>query len=146
MGSFRSRDEFLQVFDRLFTMLSRDREVGPKLRDARSPQRYVFPDLGVTLDVRDADAKQAAKGECLTWVWNKKRVPWKPDVVLEMSSDVANRFFQGRENVPLALARKTIVAREGDVNKALDLLPIILPFHKSWVARLKADGMSHLLA
>jgi hypothetical protein len=146
MGSFRSRDEFQRVFDRLFEALSRDPEIGPRLRAAKSPQRYVFPDLGVTLDVRDADAKKAAKGDNLTWIWNEKKLRAKPDVVLSMESDVANRFFQGRENVPLALVKKTIVVTEGDVNKALDLLPILRPFHARWVARLKADGMSHLVA
>ncbi len=146
MGSFRSRDEFQRVFDRLFETLSKDPEIGPRLRDARSPQRYEFPDLGVTLDVRDADAKHAAKGEHLTWVWNKKKAPWKPDVVLSMSSDVANRFFQGRENVPVALVKKTIEVTDGDVSKALDLIPILRPFHARWVARLKSDGWSHLVA
>lgn len=145
MGSFRSREEFQRVFDRLFTILSADPSIGPKLRKARTAHRFVFTDLDLTLDVRDADAERTARHENLKWVWNKKRLPWKPDVVLEMSSGVANRFFQGRENVPLALAAGRIVVREGDVAKALDLLPIVQPFHERWVKRLKSDGLSHLL-
>lgn len=147
MGSFRSREEFERVFDRLFSTLSEDPEIGPKLRAAHTAQRYVFSDFGVTLDVKDADGDRVRRGHNLHWVWNKRKPAWgEPDVVLEMSSDVANRFFQGKENIPLALAKGTIAVRSGDVAKALDLLPILKPFHPKWVARLRSDGTTHLLA
>ncbi len=146
MGSFRSREEFRKVFDRLFTALSTDPGIGPRLRARKAPQRWVISDLGLVLDVRDADNEAASRGENLQWVWNKKKLPWKPRVVLEMSSETANRFFQGKENVPLAIAAGRIAVRDGDVKEALDLLPIVLPFHGRWVERLKSDGLSHLLA
>ncbi|MEO6326442.1 MAG: hypothetical protein ABIT01_11315, partial [Thermoanaerobaculia bacterium] len=119
MGCFKSQDEFKRVFDELFETLSNDPEVGPKLRATRSLQRYVFTDLGLTLNVRDADARRAAKGHALTWSWGEK-CAWAPEVVLQMSSDVANRFFQGRENVPLAFARKIIVLKSGSMTQVLD--------------------------
>lgn len=146
MGSFRDKDEVRRLFDRLFTALSRDPEIGPKIRAARTPQRYVFSDFGLVLNVRDAPDKLAAKGDNLYWVWGDKKRQWTPDVSLTMTSDVANRYFQGRENIPLALAKKTILIETGDIGKVLDLLPIVAPFHKKWVAILKAEGPAHLLA
>jgi hypothetical protein len=145
MSRFKDAAELRNVFDRLFTMLSEDPDVGPRLKAKDTRQRYLFTDMGVTLDVAPSDAKRTAAGRSLKWVWDKKKLDWEPDVVLEMASDVANRYFQGRENVPLAIARKSIVVRSGDVIKVLDLLPIVLPFHTKWVARLKSDGLTHLL-
>ena len=144
MGCFKSQDEFKKVFDLLFETLSNDPEVGPKLRATHSLQRYVFTDIGLTLNVRDADARRAAMGHALTWSWGAA-CSWKPEVVLQMSSDVANRFFQGRENVPLAFARKTIVLKAGSMAQVLDLLPIVRPFNPKWIARLKVEGWTHLL-
>lgn len=43
-----------------------------------------------------------------------------------MSSETANRYFQGKENIPLALARRRIKAG-GDVKAALALMPITKP-------------------
>jgi hypothetical protein len=146
VSAFRDAAELRKVFDELFTMLSTDPDVGPRLRDKGSRQRYVFTDLGVTLDVAPADGKRVARRHNLKWVWDKRKLDWQPDVVVTMSSDVANRYFQGKENVPFAIARKTIVVASGDVGKVLDLLPIVLPFHGKWVARLKSDGRTHLLA
>jgi hypothetical protein len=45
-----------------------------------------------------------------------------------MTSEVANRYFQGRENVPLAIARRRIKAG-GDVRAALALIPITKPIY-----------------
>jgi hypothetical protein len=145
MSRFQNAAELHRVFDRLFDLLSKDPDVGPRLRAKDTPQRYVFTDLGTTLDVWPADAKRAKTGHSLQWVWDKKKLPREPDLVLEMTSDLANRYFQGKENVALALATKKILVVSGDSKKALDLLPIVLPFHTKWVERMKSDGLAHLL-
>jgi hypothetical protein len=144
MSLFKDHDEFRNVFDELFGMLSKDPEIGPRLRATRTPQRFVFTDLDLTLNVRDSDDRRAARGLNLIHVWGACK--WEPVVTMEMTSDVANRYFQGRENVPVALARRVIVLRTGDLSKVLDLLPVVQPFHKKWVARLKASGRTHLIA
>jgi hypothetical protein len=142
---FKDVAELHRVFDRLFDLLSTDPDAGPRLRARDTPQRFVFTDLETTLDVWPADAKRAAKRQNLSWAWDKKKPPREPDVVVAMTSVVANRYFQGKENVPLALATKRIVIVSGDVGKALDLLPIVLPFHAKWIQRMKSDGLTHLL-
>lgn len=146
MAPFTSPEEFRRVFDELFSLLSRDRETGPRLREQRVPQRFVFTDVGLVLNVRDADEKRARKGEHLVWKWGAGKASWEPKVTLEMSADVANRYFQGKENIPLAVARGRIRLLDGDLRDVLDLLPIVLPFHTKWVRHLKASGQLHLLA
>src|SRR3954468_13124210 len=51
---FRSPAEFREVMDRVFTMMSEDPEIGPRLREADVPQRFEFPDLGLVVNVRPA--------------------------------------------------------------------------------------------
>lgn len=145
MSRFTSKNEFRKTFDLLFDSLSRDPEVGPRLRATKTPQRFVFTDVGLVLNVRDSDSRRAAKGHGLTWVWGDEKRTWQPAVTLELTSEVANRYFQGKENVPLALARKRIVLTDSDVKKVLDLLPIVLPFHTKWIETLKAKGLAHLV-
>ena len=43
-----------------------------------------------------------------------------------MSSETANRYFQGKENVAIAIARRRIKAG-GDVKAALAIIPITKP-------------------
>jgi len=146
MAPFTSPEEFRRVFDELFSLLSQDRETGPLLREKRTPQRFVFSDVGLVLNVRDADEKRARNGEHLVWHWGDGRRRWEPKVILEMTAEVANRYFQGRENIPLAVARGRIRLLDGDLRDVLDLLPIVLPFHPKWVRHLKSSGQLHLLA
>lgn len=136
---------FKALFDELFDTLSRHPEIGPKLRAQKTPQRFVVTDLGLVLDVRDASDARAKKGEHLEWVWGGK-AKWSPVVTMQMTSDLANRYFQGRENIPLAIARKKIVLETGDLPKVLDLLPIVAPFHKIWIAHLKKTGRERFVA
>lgn len=145
MSLFRGKKEFQVVFDRLFEALSSDPEIGPRLREKKTPQRFVFSDFDLVLNVRFADAKEAKKGRNLVWVWGDGKRTWEPVVSMTMTSEVANRYFQGKENIPLSIARKIILLETGDLAKVLDLLPIVAPFHRKWVALLKAEGRSHLV-
>jgi hypothetical protein len=146
MRPFRGKDEFQKVFDRLFTALGSDPSIGPALAATKTPQRFVFEGTGLVLNVTHAEAKSARKGRHLAWVWGDAKRTWEPIVSMTMAPDVANRYFQGRENIPLAIAKGRIVVETGDLARVLDLLPVVAPFHKKWVAILKAEGLEHLLA
>ena len=60
---------------------------------------------------------------------------------MTMSSETANRYFQGKENVAIAIARRRIKAG-GDVKAALAIIPITKPLF----AQLSADGRGRLPA
>ena len=86
MSSFRSEDEFREVVDRTFTMMSDDPEMGAQLRDADTPQRFEFPDLDLVVNIRAGRPKEPN----LVWEWTDE-VDWEPRERMTMSSDPANR-------------------------------------------------------
>jgi hypothetical protein len=137
---FRSREEFRGVIDRLFTMMSEDDEMGPALRDADVPQRFEFEDLDLVINVRAARRGEDAN---LHWEWTDD-VDWEPRVRMTMASEIANRYFQGRENVAIAIARRRIKTG-GDVRAALSLIPITRPVYARY-RTLVEEEYPHLVA
>ena len=123
-AEFRSESEFRTVMDRVFSMMSEDPEMGPKLRDADVPQRFEFTDVDLVVNIRAA--REGEDGN-LHWEWSDD-VDWKPKVEMAMSSETANKYFQGKENVAMALARRRIKSG-GDVKAALSLIPITKPIY-----------------
>ena len=133
--------EFREVMDRVFTMMSTDPEMGPKLRDAETPQRFEFPDIDLVVNI--TAAADVVDGQNLVWEWSDD-VDWEPEVKMAMDSDVANRYFQGKENVAMAIARRRIKT-SGNVKKALALIPITKPVYAKYREMLEQE-YPHLLA
>ena len=123
-GEFTSEKEFRVVIDQVFSMMDEDPDMGPKLRDADVPQRFELTDLDLVVNIR---AARPDEGGNLHWEWSDD-VDWEPKVKMEMSSETANRYFQGKENVAMALARRRIKSG-GDVKAALSLIPITKPIY-----------------
>src|SRR2546423_653352 len=98
MAEFRSSDEFREVIDRVFGLMSTDPEMGPKLAEADTPQRFEFPDVDMVVNITRAEG--ADGDNHLHWEWSDD-VSWEPDVEMTMDSAVANRYFQGKENVAM---------------------------------------------
>ncbi len=124
MAAFRSAQELREVMDRVFAMMSEDAEMGPRLRDADVPQRFEFDDFDLVVNIRPGRDGETVN---LHWEWSDE-VDWEARVLMTMSSQTANRYFQGRENVVTAIARRRIRA-SGDVKAALALMPIVKPIH-----------------
>src|SRR2546423_9217244 len=122
MAAFKSPQEFREVMDKTFTIMSTDPEMGPKLRDAQVPQRFEFPDMDAVVNVTYDDS---GGEQNLRWTWSDA-VDWEARVEMTMDSDVANKYFQGKESVPVALARRRIKS-SGDIKAALKLIPITKP-------------------
>ncbi|HEY8582669.1 MAG TPA: SCP2 sterol-binding domain-containing protein [Capillimicrobium sp.] len=136
---FSSEAEFREVMDRTFTMMSEDPEMGPQLRDADVPQRFAFSDLDLVINVRAA--REGEDGN-LHWEWSDD-VDWEPKVRMEMSSETANKYFQGKENVAMAIARRR-VKTGGDVKAALAIMPITKPLYPRYRAMVE-DEYPHLV-
>ena len=134
MVEFRSRAEFREVIDRAFTLMSTDPEMGPALRDARVPQRFEFPDQDAVVNITYDDS--GGEGN-LRWKWSDA-VDWEPQVEMKMDSEVANKYFQGKENVPIALARRRIKS-SGDIKAALKLIPITKPVFAKYRAMIERE-------
>ncbi len=123
-SQFKGPDEFREVMDRIFSMMSEDPDMGPKLRDADVPQRFEFDDVDMVVNIR---AARDGEDGCLHWAWSDD-VDWEPKVRMKMSSETANKYFQGKENVAMAIARRRIKTG-GDVKAALALIPITKPLY-----------------
>jgi len=133
-SEFQSPAEFREVMDRTFQIMSEDPEMGPALRDADVPQRFEFTDLDLVVNIRAAEPGEPGN---LHWEWSDD-VEWSPKVKMTMSSETANRYFQGRENVAMAIARRRIKTG-GDVKAALALIPITKPLYARYSAMVAAD-------
>ena len=138
-ASFESAKELRQVIDAVFTMMDEDSEMGPKLRDADTPQRFEFDDFDIVVNIRAATGDEEGN---LHWEWSDD-VDWDSKVQMTMSSEVANRFFQGKENVAMAVARRRIKTG-GNMKAALDLIPITKPVHAQYREYLEREK-PHLL-
>jgi hypothetical protein len=131
MSGFKSAAECREVIDRVFELMSGDPEIGPELRDADTPQRWEFPDLDLVVNVAAGDDQN------LVWEWSED-VDWEPEVTMTMDSAVANRYFQGKENIAMSVARRRIKT-SGNVRKALALVPITKPVFAKYREMLERD-------
>jgi len=132
--TFESHMQFREVMDRAFGLMSDDPDMGPRLRAADVPQRFEFPDADLVVNVR---AGRTGEGENLHWEWTDE-IDWEPRVRMTMSTDTANRYFQGKENVAMAIARRRIKTG-GDVRAALEILPLTKPVFASYTAMIRAE-------
>ena len=132
--AFESSQEFRDVIDKVFTMMSTDPDMGPKLRDAETPQRFEFPDLDLVVNITH---NEDGTDDNLRWEWTDD-VDWEPEVQMTMDSEVANRYFQGKENIAMAIARRRIKT-SGNVKKALALIPITKPVYARYRSMLEAE-------
>jgi hypothetical protein len=126
--------QFREVMDRAFGLMSDDPDMGPRLRAADVPQRFEFPDADLVVNVR---AGRTGEGENLHWEWTDE-IDWEPRVRMTMSTDTANRYFQGKENVAMAIARRRIKTG-GDVRAALEILPLTKPVFAPYAAMIRAE-------
>jgi hypothetical protein len=133
MTVFNSLEEFREVMDRTFTLMSEDPEIGPQLREADTPQRFEFTDFELVVNLRPGGPEEPN----LAWEWSDQ-VSWEPKVKMTMSSETANRYFQGKENVAIAIARRRIKAG-GDVKAALAIIPITKPLFAHYRAMIASD-------
>src|SRR5947209_9654947 len=133
MTIFQSESEFREVMDRTFALMRDDAEIGPELRRADTPQRFEFTDLEMVVNIRAGGPDEPN----LAWEWTDD-VAWEPKVKMTMSSETANRYFQGKENVAIAIARRRIKAG-GDVKAALAIIPITKPLFERYRKMIAAD-------
>src|SRR5207249_5628374 len=67
-----------------------------------------------------------------------------PEVVMMLAADTAHRFWLGKVNVTVALARGQIKA-QGPVAKILRLVPLVKPVFPRYKAQLEAAGREDLV-
>jgi hypothetical protein len=136
---FQSADEFREVMDKAFQTLSEDEGLAGPFKAADTPQSYFFEDVPLVAHLRPT--REGEEGN-LVVKWGDAE--WEPRVRMTMTAATANSFFQGKENLTVAIASKRIKTG-GDVKAALGILPLTQPLFEKYRAMVEAD-YPHLVA
>jgi putative sterol carrier protein len=133
---FRDADEVYKYIGRLFEQLAEDDELAPKFRKANTIVQYQYrdPESRITVRLQEGEDGQVDCGE----------TTMEPEVVMTMDADTAHRFWLGKVNVTVALARGQMKAR-GPVAKILKLVPLTKPVFPRYRALLEEDSREDLL-
>jgi putative sterol carrier protein len=133
---FKDADEVYAYIGRLFEELAEDDELAPKFRKANTIVQYQYrePESQITVKLLEGEDGQVDCGATTL----------EPEVVMTMDADTAHRFWLGKVNVTVALARGQMKAK-GPVAKILKLVPLIKPVFPRYRRLLEAEGRQDLL-
>ena len=136
MGHFKDADEVYRFIGRLFQDLAQDEELAPKFQKANTIVQYQYrdPESQVTVSLREEDDGRVDLGD----------TTMAPEVVMTMDADTAHRFWLGKVNVTVALARGQMKAK-GPVAKILKLVPLTKPIFPRYRKMLEDAGRQDLL-
>ena len=109
-------EQLRAALDRTLRDIDEDERLGPLIGATRLRMRFEFTDLGMALNVAAGEGDRN-----LTWSFAED-AGWTPKLTLRMTSDVANRYLQGRESLAIGIARGQVRCR-GDSRTALQYLP-----------------------
>jgi putative sterol carrier protein len=136
MAYFKDAQEVYDTIGQLFVDLAADDELAPKFRKANTILQYTYrePDSTITVRLQEGEQGDVDFGE----------TEMEPEVVMSMEADTAHRFWLGKVNVTVALARGQIKAN-GPVAKILKLVPLTKPVYPRYKALLESQGREDLV-
>ena len=136
VGNFKDEDDVYRFIGRLFQELAVDPELAPKFKKANTIVQYQLrdPESQITVDLHPDRDIQVDLGAS----------ELDPEVVMSMEADTAHRFWLGKVNVTVALARGQIQAK-GPVAKILRLVPLVKPTFPHYEQMLRDAGRDDLL-
>ena len=135
MPYFKDADEVYQHIGKLFEDLTQDPELAPKFRKANTIVQYQYrnPESQITIKMLDDQDGQVDLGP----------TELEPEVVMTMEADTAHKFWLGKVNVTVALARGQMKAK-GPVAKILKLVPLVKPVFPRYRQQLADAGRQDL--
>ena len=136
MPYFKDADEVYAYIGKLFEDLAADDELAPKFRKANTIVQYQYrdPESQVTVRMTEDDEPKVDCGD----------TDMDPEVVMSMEADTAHKFWLGKVNVTVALARGQMKAK-GPVAKILKLVPLVKPVFPRYRTQLEQAGRTDLL-
>jgi putative sterol carrier protein len=131
--SFTTSEEVHQYLGGVWDLAFADPEIGAKLTETG---------LVLTFEYSDPDTVMTLESD------EQKVVPGQGDrkaaATMSMAADVANRYWQGKVNLPIAMARGQIKV-SGNVASLLKLAPLGKKLFPLYAEMLRADGRTDLL-
>jgi putative sterol carrier protein len=133
---FKDADEVYAFIGKLFEDLADDEELAPKFRKANTVVQYQYrnPESQITVDLLEGHEGRVDLGE----------TDMEPEVVMSMEADTAHRFWLGKVNVTVALARGQMKAK-APVAKILKLVPLVKPVFPRYQKMLEEENRDDLL-
>jgi putative sterol carrier protein len=136
MPYFKNEEEVYQYIGKLFQDLTEDSELWPKFQKANTIVQYQFrnPESQITVRMLEAGDAQVDLGPS----------ELEPEVLMTMEADTAHKFWLGKVNVTVALARGQMKAK-GPVAKILKLVPLVKPVFPRYKQMLTEAGREDLM-
>jgi putative sterol carrier protein len=136
MPVFKDDQEVYQYIGKLFQDLSDDPELSPKFRRADTivQYRYSNPDSQITVKMKEGEDGQVDFGE----------TDMQPEIVMTMEADTAHRFWLGKVNVTMAMAKGQMKAK-GPVAKILKMVPLVKPVFPRYQTMVEESGRPEML-
>jgi putative sterol carrier protein len=136
LAYFNDAQDVYDTIGKLFAELAEDDELAPKFRKANTIVRYEYrePDSVITVRLQEGQPGDVDFGDS----------DMEAEVTMAMEADTAHRFWLGKVNVTVALARGQIKAK-GPVAKILKLVPLTKPVFPRYKAQLEAQGRQDLI-
>jgi putative sterol carrier protein len=133
---FKDENEVYEFIGKLFQDLTEDDELAPKFRKANTIVQYQYrnPESQITVKLKEGEDGQVDLGP----------TDLEPEVVMSMEADTAHKFWLGKVNVTVALARGQIKAK-GPVAKILKLVPLVKPVFPRYREMLENAGRQDLM-
>lgn len=131
--SFSDQDEVRRYIGGIFEAAFQDEEVGPELVKTGLVLKFSFtePDSVLIVDmVRQQVHEDEANSD--------------PSATMSMKGETANAYWQGKVNLPFAMARGKI-AVDGNVAALLKLAPFGKKLYPVYIDNLKNAGREDLL-
>jgi len=132
MPSYANEDELYRYTGGIFLKAFEDPELLPKIKEAALvfAVKCTEPDCAITVDFVDLKVDKGADGS--------------EDAALLMSTETSNAYWQGKVNLPFAMARGKVKV-EGNVAKLLTLSPLSKKLVPIYLEMLKEDGRDDLI-
>ena len=134
MGAYKSADDLYTYMGQIFQLAFQTDGLKEKLNAT-----------GVTLKLNLSDPESVIAVD-----FGQGIVQFGPDITmdvavdLEMTADTAHKFWLGKLNVPLAIAKRDIKVH-GSVQKVLKLAPLMQPLHEKYQQILRDAGRDELI-
>ena len=132
--SFSNEDEVYRYIGGIFETAFKDEEIGPQLADTGLVLKFDFtePNSVLFIDMANQQVHQGAAAGL------------EPSATMSMKGETANAYWQGKVNLPFAMARGKISV-EGNVASLLKLAPLGKKLYPVYINNLKNDGREDLL-
>jgi putative sterol carrier protein len=138
MGVFKNEAEVYEYLGRIFQVSMEDPELGPKLRKVGSVLKLnqSDPESMIVIDFGEGVVQLGQDGV--------PKVTRPIDAELEMQADTAHRFWLGKVNVALAMAKGQI-HKKGKVSAVMKVVPITKPLFATYEKILRDAGRHDLV-